>query len=128
MKVAHCLRIVFVIEKHTNIFREDFSHGETLSWGGMFSGVSFQGKTLHWGDLPEFLSEISPICLTFSLPIEDCIWRRSGGVVRRRFSAGLELPRGFFLGGYFPRGKLSIGKLFTGATINRGGDIFTKFF
>ena len=53
MKYAHCLRIVFVSGKHTDIFqRADFMlgvgfHRENFPCGGKFPGVNFLGENLH---------------------------------------------------------------------------------
>jgi hypothetical protein len=73
-KYIHCLRIVFVIGKFTDIFffggGGDFMlgriyYGEKFSWGGNFPGLIFPGEILLREDLQEFLYEILLICLTF---------------------------------------------------------------
>ena len=60
MKFTHCLYIVFVIEKHKDIFTGGFCavggflFGESSLWREILEG-RILGKILRWGNLTEFL-------------------------------------------------------------------------
>jgi hypothetical protein len=68
VKFIHCLRIVFVFWKYTNIFQ---GRGNFIL-GGTFPGgeVEIPAKILLWENLTEFLYEILVNCLTLSLPTQ----------------------------------------------------------
>ena len=74
MKFAHCLSIVVVIGKYTDIFRGwgivlglDF-YGRILTREVSGGTGEFSRKNLHWGDLIELLYEFIFNCITISLP------------------------------------------------------------
>ena len=117
IKFTHCVHIVFVTGKYTDIFqeREDIFCrwifcGENFPLGWKFPGLSFPGEILHGGNSPEFAYEDRLICLTFSLATPFYLWRCFGGIVPGKFSAELEFSRGFWRGrGNFPREKFYTG-------------------
>ena len=117
MKFAHCLHIVLVIGKYTDIFKGRkkifwgwIFYGENFSLGWKFLGVNFSGEILHGENLPEFVYRMFVICL-FSRCWSHCTCRDtlrelSGGSFQRSWnSLGI-----FFWGrGDFPREKFPWG-------------------